>query len=197
MDYEKFNKITSGIQALVLAFAVIVGGCWTLWTFSSLQQVEKAKTEVEQLRRSLRERGVLVITLRPSQIKTADASTHYVLVDVEVVNQGNSSEVIDWTQGGLRVTKVHKDDHGSLAFGPTLNMEYSTPGEQTTTSSILSGQTRRFPFLVPLQGPGIYHIEFEASVMPTETVVHMKEHALVGVTPDYIVWNATTYFNVE
>jgi hypothetical protein len=197
MNNEQFSKIASGIQAIVVSLAVIVGGGWTLYTFGSLQQVERARTEVEKLRRSLLERGVLVITLRPSQVKSAQPSTRYVLVDVAVQNQGNSTEVIDWSKSGLRLTKVDVDRGGGLAFGQTLDVGYSLPGRLVQSSSILPGQTRGLAFLVPLQQPGVYHIAFEAIISPTETAVHMREHALIGVTPDEVMWGASTYFSVE
>ena len=49
MNPEKFNNIASGIQSLLLALAVIIGGVWTLYTFSSLKQVEKAKAELHEM----------------------------------------------------------------------------------------------------------------------------------------------------
>jgi len=115
VDYEKFTKIASGIQALVVATAVIIGGVWTLYTFGSLQQVEKAKTELEKMHRSLLERGILAITVQPSQIKRSETSKRYILVNVVIQNSGNRTEVIDWSKSGLRVTKVDAGRGGGLA----------------------------------------------------------------------------------
>jgi len=197
VDYEKFTKIASGIQALVVATAVIIGGVWTLYTFGSLQQVEKAKTELEKMHRSLLERGILAITVQPSQIKRSETSKRYILVNVVIQNSGNRTEVIDWSKSGLRVTKVDAGRGGGLAYEQALKVEYSVPGQEVLSSSILPGQTRALPFLVPLQHPGLYHVAFEATVSAIETAIHMREHSDTGVTPERAVWQAATFFSVE
>ena len=197
MNHEKFNKITSGIQALVLSVAVIVGGIWTLYTFGSLKQIDKAKTELEQMRRSLRERGILNITLQPSQFRDSKSSRLYVLVKVSIQNTGNRTEVIDWKKSGLYATRVDMDGKRQLEFGAVYEADYLTPLGAIPSSSILPGQTRTLPFLIPAKEAGIYHLLFSASVSAAEEPVHMKEHLSARIAGQEFVWQASTYFNVK
>ena len=197
MGHEKFNKIASGIQALVLSAGMIVGGIWTLYTFGSLKQIGKAKTELEQMRRSLRERGILNVTLQPSQFKDSKSSRLYVLVKVSIQNTGNRTEVIDWNKSGLYASRVDIDGKRRLAFGAASKADYLTPWGAVPSSSILPGQTRTLPFLIPAKEAGIYHLLFRASVSPVEAPAHMKEYLSAGIAVREFVWQASTYFNVK
>ena len=48
-DHERFNNIASGIQNIVLILAIIIGGLWTSFTFSTLKTKYKAQAEITEL----------------------------------------------------------------------------------------------------------------------------------------------------
>jgi hypothetical protein len=183
----------------VLSFAVVIGGGWALYTFASLRQVEIAKTEVEQMRRNLLQRGKLDITMQHSEIgRTADA-TSLLLVNITIHNDGNRSEVIDWRKSGMKVTPVKLGKNGNLAYGITEDIKYVHPiaGQALISTSILPGQTQTLPFLLAIESSGLYFLAFQAEVSPSERDANAAEHKTIGVTPERLVWETSTYVFIE
>jgi hypothetical protein len=45
-NHERFKNITEGIQSVIIAVAVLIGGIWTAYTFSALHTTEKAKADL-------------------------------------------------------------------------------------------------------------------------------------------------------
>src|SRR5262245_18699866 len=52
-DHERFAHLASGFQSIVIAIAVVVGGVWTAWTFSTLKSAERARSELEKAKLEL------------------------------------------------------------------------------------------------------------------------------------------------
>jgi hypothetical protein len=46
---ERFSNISSGIQNIILGAAVIIGGAWTAFIFSTLRTKYKAEAEITEL----------------------------------------------------------------------------------------------------------------------------------------------------
>lgn len=197
MDHDKFNKIASGIQALVVAIAVVIGGIWTLYTFASLNQIEKASADLEQSRRDLRERGILDIKLEPKQISNVKDRFRYITIDVTLHNTGNRTEIINWDKSGIAATQVNVNAAGQVVFGMTSKAKYVIPGQDIPSSSILPGQIRKMPFLITVKNPGIFYLVFHAAVSPLEEKIHEKEHRSAGIQGLEFLWQSATYFSVE
>ena len=47
-DHEKFKNVLTGIQSLIIAVGIIVGGIWTAKIFEIKKEAETAKTKYEQ-----------------------------------------------------------------------------------------------------------------------------------------------------
>jgi hypothetical protein len=195
MSDERFKNIASGIQSLILAFAVVVGGGWTLYRFRSLDEVGKARAEVEQLQRGLRERGILKIEMASEPLSKTATGELLLSVNVTVENTGNRTEVLRWDRSGLRATQVLIED-GRSRFGARVIGRYAVAGADTPTSSILPGQSRVFPILLMLPPNGVYQLVFEAAVSPQEAEIQSHEHAAAasGVQPEELVWRASKYY---
>src|ERR671939_400794 len=69
-DDNKFNHIASGIQSIVVAAGLVVGGIWTLYTFNALGVVSRALAERTEIERRSREEPVLAL-----EIKAVEATT--------------------------------------------------------------------------------------------------------------------------
>jgi hypothetical protein len=122
---EKFNNIASGIQAIVVAVGVVVGGGWGLWRYSVLleariavAQAEKAEAEVESAKRVARSSVVVNVDLSARQIQTTLERGKWILVELSIRNTGNQDIKIDLTGDTrfyvARVTGINKD--GALTF---------------------------------------------------------------------------------
>jgi hypothetical protein len=193
-DYDKWCKIASGVQAAVIALAVLIGGAWTLYTFSSLRQVDRARLQLATEQRALRERGILEIAISTSQLAHPEGAHRYILATVSVKNTGNRTEVVDWGTSGLWVTRVAAADDGQAVHGQPVRYQYLVPGEEAIKSSFLPGQTRQLPFLVALSAGGVYHLLFKAEVSPLERDIHVAEHGLNDVA---YAWQSSTYVALQ
>src|SRR6266404_5071517 len=62
-DADRFQKITSGIQAILLTAAVLAGGAWTWYTFETQLSVENAKAQLQKLRSELEREPRLSVSI--------------------------------------------------------------------------------------------------------------------------------------
>jgi hypothetical protein len=49
MDTDQFNKIAGGLQSIITALGIAVGGIWVLFTFQYLGTAEKSRAELAEL----------------------------------------------------------------------------------------------------------------------------------------------------
>jgi hypothetical protein len=87
MDASEFSKIAAGLQSIITAIGIIVGGAWVLYTFWHLGTAEKSRAELIDLdlkkrtgEEELAERQpILSIDLKWRQqvaLRTVSASSH-------------------------------------------------------------------------------------------------------------------------
>ena len=197
MDFEQFSYLASAIESLVLAVAVIGGGVWALYQFRSLRKIETARTELEKVRRSLRERVVLNITMEPSQLTRSD-SARYISVKLDIENTGSRTEVINWRDSKLLITKATIDEDGRKIFGDSIHVDHDLPGIGASASAITPGQTESFQFLVSVSEPGVYHLLFQAETSPEEASLSDEEYGAAGIVEKGQIWHMRgMYINVE
>lgn len=197
LDARSIYYLASGVQAVVIALGVLIGGFWAMYKFGSLRSIERARVDLEAVRKQLRERGVLEITLSPSVIGRSANGMYYLSLQVSVRNTGNRSEVIDWSTSGATATRVVVGADGRVGFDKPRHASHQSPGEQVSAASVLPNQTREFPFLFPLDEAGVYHLKFKAVVSAIETGEHTKEYAAAGIAASGSqYWGAASYFHV-
>lgn len=194
MTYTEFGDLASAIQSLIITAAVLVGGGWALFRFFSLRSIDQARTELEAARRTLRERGVVEVTLDANQI-TSDFG-HLIAVVVTLKNVGSGTEVIDWSSTELDATKV------TAIAGTTLKFsEVSIQGQretQFTSSTIVPGETLRESFLLPVLESGIYYLLFSVDCSPKESTIARQESEMAGIDMgEDITWSTDLFFHVR
>ena len=194
---DRFRNIASGIQSIVLAFAVIIGGGWTLYSFIKLNEIDRREAELKQLQLSLRERAKLDIHLTSVQLPSEEDGHRYVAVTVEIENKGNLPEVFLWENSGLAVAHVTVNDDGKEVVDQRHNTKYSRIDVEPISEAILPGHSRRFPFLIRLNKAGIYHLEFYASVSPYERQESTRDHAFAKSEAETYQWTEATYIHVK
>ncbi len=197
MGYERFNRIATGVQALVVAAAVVVGGGWTLYRFEMLEEIERGRAELEQIRRDLRERGILNLTMRVSTLAEDGAATRFARVEVSAENVGDRTELIEWAKSGVTVSRVRVGSDGALVYAQPVTVGYGTPLAEGPSSTILPGQTRVFEFLVPLSAPGTHYVLFFGAASPAEAEESLREHGLEAQDEFTIYWQASTFARIE
>jgi hypothetical protein len=197
MTSQAFSNVTSGIQSVVITVAVVIGGIWALYRFSTLKEIARAKAELQEIQKRLFERGILDIQVQENEIGHMGESIHYVKMDVTIHNTGNRTEVINWSKSGAYATSVGAKADGDLEFAETIASRYVTPESEVPASSILPGQTRQLSFLFALRSRGIYHLMFRATVSSPEAAIHAQEYRTAGLEAEECVWQSCTYFCVQ
>lgn len=197
MGYERFNRIATGVQALVVAVAVVVGGGWALYRFESLEEIERARAELEQVRRELRERGVLNLTLRVATLDATGDRARLVRVEVGVENVGDRSELIEWAKSGLSISRVAIAEGALPAYEAVALFGYGSPYDGALSSTVLPGQTRTFEFLAALEAGGVHQFRFVAAASPAEAEESLREHGQLNQEDVTISWQVMTFARVE
>lgn len=199
MTFDHFSELASGIESLVIAAAVLLGGAWTLIRFSALKAIRKAKAELEAVERGLMQRGILDIDIVASNLHQQDLALHRLLVKVKVKNIGDRTEVLVWDTVSIKAIPVDTPrlaDEPPSESGKGQSVHNAAQNLDNTSESILPGQTRIFPFVISLHAPGLYLIAFDALVSPRESELLGQEHPKFPGELDEVFWQGSTYHMV-
>ncbi len=79
---------------------------------------------------------------------------------------------------------------------PEIRGALHLPGT-LASSSVSPGEVARFTFLQPVPGPGVYLLQFMATVSPSERADAGPEHRSAGVPVGLLNWSVTTVVRVE
>lgn len=194
MTLEHFKDVAAAIESIAIAVAVLGGGAWALYRFFSLRAIEQARADLEQARRSLRERGVLELTMHAEQITSALG--HFIAVRVTLKNVGSGSETIQWSSNNLRATKVVSIEDGLLQY--SKENFHGQRNVVITDSTLRPEEILTVPLLIPVPEPGIYYLDFfvQCSSQTTKLILEERERAGV-VDPGTIAWGAGLFFHVQ
>lgn len=177
-SHEKFKNIADGIHNIVIVIALIVGGIWTLWTFSSLGERQKAQDERQKAQDELFKQAVLDIILdcKQEQLNNED----YIHANVKIVNHGKRNTFLDFSDSPCQVHKLVFNDDGSA------ETTFSISQDNLTSRSIVlrSGATQEYPFVIKVPEKGFYVVEYRVPLDSTE----FTEHTRAGGPQGKIFW---------
>jgi len=193
-DHEKFKNILAGIQSLVISVAVVIGGVWTLITFNVLDQVAKARAELEVLQSR---HSAIEIDIEASQVSLSDDQRKQcILASVVIKNTGTQNAVLEFQRDGpMAVTPVTFDKNGAPVYGETVRASIagSNPRKTITTGTFVrAGSRSHYRILVPVQKPGVYFLTFSADATGSEAELSKKAAGARRQT-----WGAQLYFVVK
>lgn len=199
-DHERFSKIVGGIQSLVVCVAIVTGGIWTLYTFSSLNLLQKARADLDKTRAELRDtlekQPVVEVTTTCRQVR-GNRGSYYIAVDVKLVNRGGRSTLIQWARAvPLALRRINTDDDEKDQEPPIFAKPLSIGSTPASQYAILSGGSVRLPFLVRVHRPGVYYVEFQAEVTAIDPKAQTSDKPIVaGGVP--LVWTDATIAIVQ
>lgn len=206
---ETFANVASGIQSLVVSFAVVVGGIWSLYTFNALNQVKIARTELTKAQDEVNQLA-LDITLTAKQTQPISSDKYGMLVDVSVHNAGKRPIKVDLKNQPLTISRMVKDDTNNLraskSYAPTI---YKDIGINDRTplnwQQVQPGSTRVIEFYQEVEDAGMYHITFNSSM--SSDVQRMLSEREAGTEQEvdeskYIynpfgTWYAQKFINID
>jgi|ERR1039457_157924 hypothetical protein len=207
LDHARFKNTWAGIQSIIVSTAVLFGGLWTLYTFISLQLIDKAKTDLEKIKTDLTatqlkltsHQAVLDITLDASQTSLPYNQGRYISVEAIITNKGSSETYIEWTRATpLAVTHVAVTASGELhrdQLIPSTPLAVGLYGPRQYLIRV--GGTLRLPFFVSVKNLGLYYIEFQTEVAKPEKTTARKQGPAQFTTAGDLVWSSSTFIIIR
>lgn len=112
--FEKFKNIAAGVQSVIIALGVLIGGLWTYYTFGALRARYKAEAEIRQLELANRVQGVIDIEIKAEQVSSPNDTGRFIKIDIQAKNLGNRNLNLELPNHALTVAKVQPDGEGYL-----------------------------------------------------------------------------------
>ena len=179
LDADRFQKIASGVQALVVAIAMLGAGVWAIYTYTSLNQHLRSKLELENLEQRNSLRGVLELRLDLSQ-EADETGRRFIHAQVSAENKGNKDMIIEEdTTEPLNAFLVlfDKDVEGrshpipkragsANIFGGGQDTEQNQ--QVLRRQTIRAGEAYRFHGVVKVDAAGLYLVTFDAPIHPED-----------------------------
>jgi hypothetical protein len=198
MNEEKFSKIAGGIQSLVVAVSIVVGGVWALTRFAVLveqriavAQAEKTEADAKIAKNNARESIVLNVDLSAHQLKAPkNKGERWVMIELGIRNTGNKDLKIDLAQASSkfyisRVTGVAAS--GDQSYGERLSLMFDYPDKNLTWFILRPGaETDKMRTVQKLRESGLYIARF--------SVKAPDDGSLIGEGHEY---SSETFFYVN
>jgi hypothetical protein len=172
-NYERFNNIASGVQAVVVSVGVILGGVWTATTFVALSQAKKATAEAEKAsaeaalaKRSVASKVIVNTSISATQLRT-DSKVRRVLVEVSLSNTGNEPIRLDIKKNlryyVARVIEVGSD--GIVKFGDMRPLQFDYADKTIEWVLLPPGaELEKMHSVQVVDRPGTYLARFSVSL---------------------------------
>jgi hypothetical protein len=206
--FEKFKNIAAGVQSVVLALGVLIGGLWTYYTFGALRARYKAEAEIRQLELANRVQGVIDIEIKAEQVSTPNDTGRSINIDIQVKNLGNRNLKLELPNHALTIAKVKPDNEGHLYIewfkNPTIpyldasklisrDLKLDNSVKPTPPELLRAGQTVAFPCWFRVEEAGLYLIDFEGALTGEDLKISQQE---TGQTKQFNV-TAQTFIVVK
>lgn len=192
MSITEFKELCESIQSLVIAVGVIIGGVWAIYRFLRLMEIDKAKSELLQIKQQIEERGT--IKLDVSIEKLVDNNHFIVIANVKIVNIGNRVEVLDLADYDANVFKI---DVNADAIGNAVKGKLTGVNLFVKNISISPNEEKNFPFIFKLNS-GNHFFEFLVTGSIYETNRHLEavKNLDIPFENQKAKWAVTKYFSV-
>jgi hypothetical protein len=179
--HEGFKNLAAGIQSWIISIAVLVGGGWTLYTFVVLEATKRAEKE-------LFTQAQVNIKVHARQ-EALESGEPCMVAIVEVTNTGGRNVFLDYSEKPLVVKRVSFDQAGHSSSREVLRQ----PNISAASRVLRAGESVQYPFLILIQEPGMYIVQFEVPLPKAE----MDEHRKPGGPAGKIYWEGATVLNVS
>jgi len=184
-----FRDCAQGAQSIVILIAVVVGGLWTLFTFTALGSRKRAQRE-------LFEQAVVTLVTEAIQIQVPDSDLLTVAVTTTMTNTGNRNVYVDFENySPVVVAPIIFDGDGRAFSGSPILGRL----EGIRSLTLRSGALQRYSAFVTVPHKGLYYAEFQARVSEIEGQVYATT---APATPEpvespMLLWNDMTYSIVQ
>jgi hypothetical protein len=171
-DHERFANIAGGVQNVVVAVGVIVGGVWAILSFGLLGQLQRSRLELESLNRQLNEQAAIELDLEIVPLVVPKDAKRYLRVFVTAENKGNRRARLQLDKKPpLFVMSAAVQEDRTVSFGPALDF-FPPPRRRDANAAFMGSKVVRagtkedLEFLVTVPNQGLYWVVFN---VPVET----------------------------
>jgi hypothetical protein len=181
INHEKLKDIASAVQSIVLSIAVVAGGLWTAYTFDALNSRDKAKAELREINRKLKEQALIEAHISAQQRELPGSNNFNIYIVIELTNKGNRNTKIKLGESPLAVTHFKQipgtDKSPAPKHYPILTFKdtsHSKLGSLDYTV-LRAGRTVRWVAWISADQPGLYLVSFQAELSPEEQEVSIGD----------------------
>ena len=175
-NYEKFNKISGGIQSIVTAAGLVIAGCWALWRYSDLLEnqtaiasLEKQEAQARTEKRQAQAKVILHVEVSAQQIPSGvelHASERWVVVELSVRNAGNEDYFLKLNKSTkfyvAKAISVASD--GAQNYGKLIKLQFDYPDMTINGIAVKpSSEADKYRTIQRIEEPGLYIVRFAAS----------------------------------
>jgi hypothetical protein len=173
MDADRFNKIAGGVQSIITALGIAVGGIWVLFTFQYLGTAEKSRAELAELdlkqhetQEALAERQpILAIDLTWETAGMAADGKRFVSLQAKL--HDNGKRPVQFQDTGVLISRLLPQSGEPDSSAKPLRLAAKLLDDDGALSDppariLRSGQTRIIAFLMPTLAPGNYLVQLKA-----------------------------------
>jgi hypothetical protein len=166
IDPEGFDKLASGIQHVVTAAGIVVGGIWVLYTFWGQHVIQKASLDVAKTELEIRkiEQDSLQQPVLHMTIRTGITSDDGYPISMTALFRNEGKLALSSQDSELSLTQL-LDEKGSEAEKVQPIRVKAKILESSGTLSdmplrvLRAGQERNLAFLIPKLAAGTYFVE--------------------------------------
>lgn len=193
---ERFQKISAGIQSIVITLAVVIGGIWTLYVFNSQLQVENAHAQLQKLKRELNSQPNIEVLVQTETIQIPETEIRYITGDFKFRNSGTRNTVIKLSAKPIMLSKVSIDIKGDINLNKLYEVSsYSAHDLRIRELTVYPNMESLLPFIVRVDKPGLYFI----SVVSNKSDIEKEVAVQAGGDPSLMddIWGASKFIYVN
>lgn len=194
MNHGAFKDIAAGVQSIVVAVALVVGGLWSVFV---LGDAARARAELEKIKHT---EIALDMSISAHVIPRTSDDGRDIVVEVNIKNAGSKYIALDLRKPSLRLRKIGFDPNSGLRGEQTfVESHYYGPNVLPYQRiNLVVGSSGTLPYLVRVPGPGVYILTFETPM--AEDVARAVETLPLGTIdaqqPGPPVWAVQKIINV-
>lgn len=199
MTSENIKNYTEAAKNVILAFAVIIGGIWTLYVFDAKLEVDNSEAQLTKMKRELVTKPVIIADINTFPLKIGNMWLTKIVITL--TNKGNMDTYLEFDNNVLRVAHLQFDKDGAVSsFERIIFSDIKRlPAERESLSFyqakklfLFAGHTKSVEFVVNLNKSGAYQIDFSANpgkeiVNARKDVVKDKKYGVVSVSTIVII----------
>jgi hypothetical protein len=192
LTFEEFKNLSSSIQSISIAIAVLVGGFWALYRFFSLKSIETASLELEKSKKELTSQAVLDVRMNAEAVPSMKGAA---IINITIRNIGSKDETIDTVASTVYLAVVDNISDDVSSLRKKHEAKHLSIDTYNYFVIVSPGEVKTIPYLVTGLEDKVYLITSNL-VASKELSDHHEAVALnSGLTAEYISFGGELFYD--